>query len=131
MPNLPGPLSKLAGKTRSVPITEHLGEIWAHEPEGEATIRFYDDADFLYSTIVEFYEDYLNEQDGFLEDGEWVHPTIVPFASVGGDPESDDESFFSESFAFLFWDTERSIIVSTTTDDWSFTELGDPDALGL
>lgn len=124
-------LGDLRGKTVPIYIDDHLGACWAHTPDMETQIRFYADLKLLSDTVIEYYQDYFEEKDESYFDDEmnWTHATVIPFATVGGSAEHDDEEFFSDSFAFLFWDLAKQVIMSATTDDWDFEPLGTLDDL--
>ena len=119
-----------AGETFEIELTQTLGSAWAHVPEGTTRIRFYEDIEWLKETVLEYYEDYLAELEDFVDHHHWAHPTISPFATVGGAMGDGPDMFFSDSFAFLFFDSENGAVLSATTDDWDFETLKFED-LGL
>lgn len=119
-------VSPLFGKRCVVSVDTTLGELWAADPGNKLAIRFYK-PETLYALVLEYYEEYLQEHGHVDQEGRWLNADIVPFATVGGQHDHEDLEFFTDSFAFLFWDLDGGEVLSATTDDWELSRIGFDD----
>jgi len=119
-------VSPLFGKRCAVAVDSTLSELWEADPGNKLAIRFYR-PETLHALVLEYYEEYLREHGHVDQDGRWKNADIVPFATVGGQHDHEDLEFFTDSFAFLFWDLDGGEVLSATTEDWELSRIGFDD----
>jgi hypothetical protein len=125
-------------------VAPYRGKRWTLSPEAASTfqhepaplpVRFLKE-DAIKEYLKDGYVDYL-QTDEFPcvdDEGEWTNNKVVPIAAVGYEEtaDKDDEEFLEESFAYLFYDSKRDVVIYATSDEWDFDNtLAGLEPLGL